>query len=492
MEDQRITWETFTLPLVVTLLIIAWVVSFHASMLPLGGISHHDESLNLDRSTSFLIQGDWWNVYTNNQVNFNKPPLQYWMSAMLVERGLDLTVALRLPSFVFGALCLFATALFAYSLFPTLPWVVPVSVLFVTSSDRFWESSLMAMLDTGSLFFLTLALAGINLALRNPRWWYLVGFAIAIGALQKAPIALGFVAAYLLCLVLTSPLHKHSIRQLLLNRHFCIGMSLGIFLAFSWHFWQFIQHGSTAIQQGIGREMVGRIAPTSETADTKNIREVLSHMFGAEGTIRLFGLIAVFAAPFYLKRYDLLPVPIILFAYMIGFAFAGGYLSDRYTILFVIIVAVFLAGAILSSSYSLTTKAMTILVMSLFSGGPVKPPDELRLFPKPHITAQREILTSVGTEADPDRALLICNWNRSERVVPGFVTYYEGSGRSHIRVSSIERLQTIFDEGRVTGPVEGVCRDLDIVDLQRYLIDIEVLNRVEPYVHFHAVTREEM
>lgn len=490
VTDQTLTRKDFTLPLVVTLLFIAWVVTFHVSMISLGDISHYDESLNLDRSTSFLIRGDWWNVYTNNVVNFNKPPLQYWMSALLIDRGVDLTVALRLPSFVFGALCLFATALFAYSIFPTLPWIIPISVLFVSSSDRLWESSLMAMLDTGSLFFVTLALAGMNLVLRDSRWWYLVGFSIAAGALQKAPIALGFVAGYMLFLVLTAPLHRHSLRGIFLNRHFWISIALGVLLGFSWHIWQYVQHGATAIQQGIGREMVGRIAPTVEADSTKPLREVASHIFGAEGAIRLFGLIAVFFVPHYFRRYDLLPIPLVLLAYMLVYAFAGGHLSDRYTMLFITIVSVMLAGGILSSSYSFKAKAMAVFVLSLFSGGPAKPPDDLRLFAQPYIITQKEILTVVGQDADYDRALLVCNWNQSERIIPGQVTYYEGSGRRHTRINSQEMLDAVFRSGRIAGPVEGVCRDQDFKDLERYLTDIEIRTRIEPYVHFRAQVKQ--
>lgn len=492
MSNEPLTARAFRLPLVVTLLVIAWVVTFHSSMLSLGAVSHIDETFTLDRSTAFLAQNDWWNVYTNNKVNFNKPPLQYWMSALLIDRGVDLTLALRIPSFVFGALCLFATALFAYSLFPTLPWVMPVSVLFATSSDRLWESSMMAMLDMGSLFFVTLALSGINLALRNPKWWYLVGFCVAVGAWQKAPIALGFVGGYLVFLALTSPWHQYSIRQVFLNRHLWISLGAGILFGASWHIWQFIQHGSFAVEQAIGKQMVGRFTPSGESGETKSIREVLSHIFGAEGAIRLFGLIAVFAVPFYSKRYDLLPIPMILLAYMIAYAFAGGHLSDRYTMLFITMVAVFLAGAILSSAYTLQTKAMTILIMSLLSGGPVKPPDELRLFPKPHITLQTEILTLVGQNAEIERTLIICNWNPEERINPGFVTYYASGGRSHHRINSLRQLEVFFSSGKSAGPIEGICRDLDFKDLERFLSDIEVLNTVGPYVHFHATPRTDI
>ena len=492
MTDQTVKLRDFRLPLIVTLLFITWVVMFHASMLPLGDISHNDESLTLDRTTSFILKEDWLNVYTHNEVNFNKPPLQYWMSALLLERGVDITQALRIPSFVFGVLCLFATALFSYSLFPTLPWAIPVSVLFVSSSDRFWESATMAMLDTGALLFITLALAGINLALKNPKWWYLVGFSIAVGALQKAPIALAFVGAYLFFLAITSPWHGHRIKDVFLNRHLWLSLALGLLFAFSWHIWQFVQHGNIAIRQGIGREMVGRVAPTGATDSVKSVREVASHMFGAEAAIRFFGLIAVFAVPFRFKRYDLLPIPLIFTAYMIGFAYAGGHVSNRYTMMFVILVAVLLAAAILKFSYSLQTKAMIIFLMSIFSGGPAKPPSELKIFPPSYMATQIEILSELAANPALDRPLFVCNWHRSERIIPGYITYYGAGGRTHTRVEFLERLPAVFEQGRVSGPFEGVCRSEDLATLDPYIQDIEIITEIEPYVHFRANSREEI
>ncbi len=123
--------------ILIAILLGLWVTYFHASMISLGEISHYDEYLALDRITAFERQGDWWNVYSNQQVTFNKPPLQYWMSALLLEAGVDMTTALRAPSWLFGGLCLIATGMLAAAILPGNPWVIPAAVLLVTSSERF-------------------------------------------------------------------------------------------------------------------------------------------------------------------------------------------------------------------------------------------------------------------------------------------------------------------------------------------------------------------
>ena len=72
---------------------------WYAALLPVGGISHFDEVCTLDRSTAFARFGDWLNVYSDNAVSFRKPPLQDWLTAILLEGNVpDLPPFARPPS----------------------------------------------------------------------------------------------------------------------------------------------------------------------------------------------------------------------------------------------------------------------------------------------------------------------------------------------------------------------------------------------------------
>ncbi|WP_282127421.1 ArnT family glycosyltransferase [Roseobacter litoralis] len=490
MSDVAMPSNPYRLPLIATFFLIIWVMGFHVSMLGLGAISHYDEFLTLDRSTSFAAQNDWWNTYTAHEVNFNKPPLQYWISGWLIEQGVDLTIALRAPSFMFGGLTLIGAGLFAFALFPKVPWTVPVTVLFVASSDRFWEAATMALLDVGSLFFLTMTFATIHLALRAPLWWYAVALSIGLGALQKAPIAFGFAMIYLVSLGLTGRWHGHRFRTFISNRHFLASLALALVLVSSWHLLQFIQHGSTALQQAVGREIVGRLAPSSASGQVRDLREVLSHMFGAEGAVRLFGLIAAFWLPFRLRRYDLLPIPLVMLFYAVGISFSDGFISHRYTLLFTTMTAVMLAGAILAFSWSMQARILTILLVSLFSGGPTKPPSELELMRESYVAKQIEVLSSVAKTLDTERRLFVCNWHKKERFSPGNISYYGSSGQIFMQIRDVHDLPSVFRSGTTSSALEGLCRSEDLAILRPFITDLQILSRDDPYVHFYASVRE--
>ena len=148
----------FINPTSVSVLLVAVIVLFYGSMLPDGGFSHNDEYLTLDRTNSFTLRDDWWSVYSENRPTFKKPPLQYWMGALLLETGMDRELALRLPSFVFAIGAILLAGLLARMMLPSNPWVFPVTVLLMAGSKRLWENAMSALHDNGATIFAMAAL----------------------------------------------------------------------------------------------------------------------------------------------------------------------------------------------------------------------------------------------------------------------------------------------------------------------------------------------
>ena len=64
-------------------ILIAW--SWYLTDLGSGHLYHFDEFYTYDRSTGFARNDDWLAVYSNNEPSLKKPPLQYWMSGLLME-----------------------------------------------------------------------------------------------------------------------------------------------------------------------------------------------------------------------------------------------------------------------------------------------------------------------------------------------------------------------------------------------------------------------
>ncbi|MEM9106327.1 MAG: hypothetical protein AAGC96_11790 [Pseudomonadota bacterium] len=130
------------LPILVTALLIAVIWGAHLHLIPAGTYHFYDEFHTLDRSTGFARHNDWFAVYSLQEVNFRKPPLQYWMTAGLLEAGADLQFALRLPSMIFAVGLLGATACLAGVLLPHRLWAMPGAVLLVACSTMFWRHAL--------------------------------------------------------------------------------------------------------------------------------------------------------------------------------------------------------------------------------------------------------------------------------------------------------------------------------------------------------------
>jgi 4-amino-4-deoxy-L-arabinose transferase-like glycosyltransferase len=157
-----------------------------------GTFWHHDELLTANRSRELLVRGDPFAVTLNFAPSVKKPPLQFWLCALLL-RALPAhpELAIRLPTLLAGAGCLLAAAWLAQVCFPASdPSLATWAALMLAGCGYLIHTSRIALLDPGAALLLTLALAGCRLAWRAPRWWWFVALLCVLGAWQKAPYGL--------------------------------------------------------------------------------------------------------------------------------------------------------------------------------------------------------------------------------------------------------------------------------------------------------------
>lgn len=470
----------------VILLIVLVVWAIPASFLSVGGISHIDEFFTLDRTTSFARHDDWLNVYSENEVTFRKPPLQYWIGALLLENGVDLTAAVRLPSVVFALGGLLATGLLAHAIAPGNPWVMPASVLLVASSDSYWESAVSAMLESGAVFLLTLCIAGTIMALRRPAWWYFVAVAVGLSALQKAPIGLLCVALYCLFLGLTSRWHPYGFRRLLEVRAFRRSAILAVVLAFSWHMFQVAQHGWIAISASFGEQMIGRFAPSFDGTPGNSPGEVANLVFDHEYALRGLGLVALGFLPFRLRRPELAPLPLILLCFVAAVILASGFISHRYSQLFLPWFAVALAATILTLPLSARWLAAIIVAISILSHGPIKLRNSLNIGQDQLGRDQIAILERFARNNVGAGRLVFCHWDRPTRIPPGMIAYYGSNGRPFTLIHTLDgRSLSILANG-TEETLAGVCTAEQIDILAEHVVDLRILDREGIYRHWSA------
>jgi len=473
------------LPTLAAALILGIAAFWYAPMIGSGFISHTDEFATLDRSSSMLVTGDWGTVHSRNLPSFKKPPLQYWMTAALLDAGVGLPAALRFPSLAFALACLAAVGLLARSILPGSPWVAPAAMLLCASSLDFWVLSTSALLDTGSVFFATLAVAATIRALERPGWWYIAAAAVALGALQKAPIGLFLVLGYLFVLSWTTSRHGIDMTALRRSATFRRAVRIALAIALAWPVFQLLRHSSVTVVEDLLGQTVGRFVPAGFDEDLSDFSGLYDMIIRGEPILRGLGIAALIWLPWRLRRFELLPLPVLFATFVLLMYLAVGNVSGRYTLVFLPLLAAALAAVLLSLPVPALVRAAGVLAVAALSLGPLKPQADLGL----HAPAERmqaiAALELVGASLGPDETLVICNW-RPRVFPPGAVTYFASGGRPFEMPLSPGEISRRYAEGRLAGPLRGLCPTAQLDEMAGSLEGLVRVEEISDFTHWTA------
>lgn len=444
-------------PIAITIALIAGFAWYYLSLIPHGAISIYDEFYSLERSASFARQGDWWTVYSLNEPTFKKPPLQYWMVAWLFELDADLEVALRLPSMLFAILTLAATALLAAAIAPGLPWAMPAAVLLMASSLHFWYHATSAMLNVGTVFFATLAIASVILAAKRPNWYYVAAAAIVIGAFQKAPSALALVVLYFLVLWSTARWHGQSLRKTFGSKEFRRSLWISLLGVLAWPLLQAALHDYEKVLKTYDREMFGRFSPSIDASKVQAAGDLRILILWPEPVLRLIGIGSLALMPWILRRFDLVALPIMFAMFFVAMALASGSVYTHYTLIFLPMLVVSTA-VVLASFRRVWLLAILAIAISVQAGGPIKPISSLPIVREEALDRRILALSEASAVAvQPDERVVVCMGNRKTRFAPGAVSFYFSNGQPITRHDSLLRRRHRFE-----GPYRGFCTQEDI------------------------------
>lgn len=462
---------------VATVLLIAVVWLACLPLLSVGGISHFDEFYTLDRAISFGRMGDWFTVFSGNEPSFRKPPLQYWMSAGLLDAGVGETVALRLPSMLFALGTLAATAWLARVIAPALPWAMPLSVGLLASSVQFWSFANSGMLDVGAGFFAAAAVAAAVVALDRPRVWYVVALLLGLGALQKAPAGVAFVGVGLLALWIArrwvgAPRLRH-------DRSFRRAAGLALALVLAWPVLQALRYGDGSFSESHDRQMFARFAPDADEG-LRRLADLTDLVIVGEPALRWPAIIAVLILPFVVRRPGAVMVTAVVVAYVIALLAAGGTVYARYT-LTVLPMMMAALGVVLAHLRPAPWLGIAAAAgLSAWNGGPMQMAALREAAEQPpEVAVQVAVLRGVGAEIRPGETLVYCRARGERRLVPGAVSVYASGGQPVVAVGSVPRQN-------LEGPFRGVCSDWEIADVAPLFDGFEVVREEAGYVIWTA------
>jgi len=477
-------------PVALSVIFIAVLAVYYFLLLPVGHIQHGDEYLTLDRAYSFVIRDDFFSVYSNNLPTFKKPPLQYWITALLLRKGVDLEFALRFPAFLFGMLTLINVGVLAYLIYPASRWVAPAAIALLAGSASFWDSNISALLDSGAMFFATLGLTGCLAAFRQPKWWYLVALACGLAALQKAPIPLLFVGGVILVMIATKRYHRLDLNVTFRNRHFWIAMGLTVVTVLFWPALQWIRFGPASFHEAYVSQMADRFSPFG-TANTVRNRSWLTVLLGGEAQLRIPAILALLALPWVLRRTDLLALPLLFVAFAVMTIFATGYLSPRYSLIFLPLLAAALAAVLIRAATSIESGIGTALVvlviaaLALSRGGPIRNAKALGLL-KNGQEKYIPLLKGIAKSLRSDETFLVCRSGAvNDRIMAGAISYYASNGHPFYEVRSADSLEAL-KQASLHPPFRGLCRNKVFQELKSALGSYEIVEEFNGYVHWTA------
>jgi len=245
----------------VTLLIVGALGIWFAQGFGRASYLRFDGYSTLTRSMGFVQTGDWLTIHSNHEPVFTKPPLQYMLTALTIQAGVEPMLAVRIWPFVFTLGLLLATAWVCAGAAPAAPWAIPSAVLLLASSRVLWVQSQLALLDTGNALFVALTVGCAVRALVSPGWWVGTGIFAGMAFLQKTPLGLVAAGVIAATLVRSSGPGTPSWAELRALPGFRRGVGLAAGLSLSWPLIQLLRHGPWFLVIFVGEQWLQRFAP---------------------------------------------------------------------------------------------------------------------------------------------------------------------------------------------------------------------------------------
>jgi hypothetical protein len=350
---------------------------------------------------------------------------------------------------------------------------MPLAVLLLSSSVWFWSYANSAMLDAGAAVFAAGALAAAIVALHRPRVWYVVAAVVGVGALQKAPVGLMFLASALPALWLARRAVGPEWAPPAQSPSFLRAAVIAIALVLAWPLLQSALHGIKAAKASHGREMVARFVPDAQEG-LRSFAEVAELLVTGEPWLRWPALAAVLVLPFLVRRPGAWMVAGVVVVYAAALKMAGGTVYPRYTLTILPLLMAALAVVLLHLRPSPLAGMIAGGALIVMSGGPLQVSAVRGEALQPAtISLQIGVLKDLSPEVAPEETLVYCLSRGVRRLLPGAVSVYASNGREFVAARDLRA-----KSGAVEGPFRGVCPATEI-------------GQVEPIMRGFAVVRSE-
>jgi len=233
-------------------LLMLSVAGLYFSNLSAGSLRIWDESLTAERSREILVTGDWLSPHSALKPDFHKPPLYYWLTAILFRCFGESELTVRFWSALFGLGCM--AMLLSMGARSQSCWTGAWAVFLLATTAPWMNYTRKGMLDSS----LVLSMLGI---IHTMRWgpptsrWFRAGLWLAFGCMVKNPLP---AIAFLVPLI-DAPTRED--RRLVL-RNTGQALLLGLALGLPWYGLQALRWGSPFVERFFIINIVQRTTTT--------------------------------------------------------------------------------------------------------------------------------------------------------------------------------------------------------------------------------------
>lgn len=222
------------------------------------GALHFDEAIYAQVSKEMVERGEWLTPYWNGQVWFHKPPVFFWVTALLFEIFGISEFWARFASALFGLTVLLLCYLIAQQIYGRAAGVLAVLILLSTQLFMFYAR--FGTTDTALTSFILLAVYAYLRTEDDARFWLLAGAGCAMALMVKG--AAGVVAPFVLLL---AAIFERRLVSALRNKWLWIGIGIGVLILLPWHVMMYRQHGDPFWKGYLVEHVVQRAASNWHT-----------------------------------------------------------------------------------------------------------------------------------------------------------------------------------------------------------------------------------
>jgi 4-amino-4-deoxy-L-arabinose transferase-like glycosyltransferase len=200
----------------------------------------YDEADYAKVTVNAIESGDYLTATLDDNLWFEKPPLQFWVSGIFLHTGMSDEWAMRLPAALAGIITVLLVGLIIYEISGSLYGAI-LGGIALTTVGIFLMTSREFKLDVPVTMFIILALFAYIKSQKNVKWLLLIGISVGLAVMVKS--AIGLLIFFIVGIFALAFWNFNWLKE----KWFWLGNILGVIIILPWHLYEWFRFGNDFI-----------------------------------------------------------------------------------------------------------------------------------------------------------------------------------------------------------------------------------------------------